>query len=155
MNQPPIQKNGAPTSGLEFKDFWTYISGQLGNSRLHINSNAQNIKEFIDPHDDSKEYLKTSIRESYKRSNCHHLRSEICVNAVLDILGETAYSLHRNNCDDLFDIELLEEIAWHIIDRYRHLLQIKQSTPQSKNLNKSARVASFPDYRIKRANSRQ
>ena len=133
---------------LEFKEFWTYIGRELGNSRLRINPKAKDIHNFIDPSNDAKEYLKHAIKESYKRSDCTNLRSKINVNLILDILGETAYKLRSNHRDDLFDIELLEEIAWHISDRYQHCLVIKKISESC------GQIVSFPDHRIRIANSR-
>lgn len=138
-------------SSLEFRVFWRYIAQQLGDSRLRINSKAKSIHDFIDLDNDAKEYLRESIKESYKRCGCDHLGSKLCVNIVLDILGETAYQLRSSHRDDLFDIELLEEIAWHINDRYRHYLSIQSIGQTKPNTN---RVISFPNYKIRIANAR-
>lgn len=136
---------------LEFNQFWLFIAHQLGSSRLKINAQAHDIHDFLDPSNDSREYLKSTIKESYKRSHCDNLQSAISLNKVLDILGETAYELRNNQRDDLFDIELLEEIAWHISGRYKHYLLIE---PEEKRTPRKGQVLSFPNYKIRIANSR-
>lgn len=135
---------------LEFIQFWMFIAQELGNSRLKINPRARDIHNILDPNNDSKDFLKTSITESYKRSCCNNLQSKISINAVLDILGETAFQLRNNHSDDLFDIELLEEIAWHINDRYRQYICVN-AQPISKS---TGQVISFPGYKIRLANTR-
>jgi len=138
-------------SPLSFMDFWLLIAYQLGNSHIKLNPHAKTIADFINPSSDAKDHLKSAIKESYKRSRCKHLKDQISINIVLDILGETAYNLQHDKRDDLFDIELLEEIAWHISDRYKHHLQLNVPTPQK---NKKAKLVSLPDYKIRLANTK-
>jgi len=137
---------------IEFIEFWCYIAHELGSSRLTINHSASSIHKLIDCNSDSKEYLRQAIKESYKQSHCSHLRAPINIEAVLDILGETAYALRGDQRDDLFDIELLEEIAWYINSRYSHCITIKQHKPE--RTCKKARLISFPNYKIRHANAR-
>jgi len=117
QNSHFIDKN---TAAIPFIEFWTFVSESMGNARLRINTEADSINEFIDSSGDPKEYLISLIQSSYKRSQCYHLRAPICVNSVLDILGETAYELQSKQQDDLYDIEFLEEIAFYISERYAH-----------------------------------
>lgn len=141
-------KKRTPKS-LEFIQFWLFIAQELGSSRLKINAKAHDIHNLFAASNDSRDYLNNTILESYKRSRCNNLRDPISIELLLDILGETAYQLRNNHLDDLFDIELLEEIAWHINDRYRHHLSIPSSTKQ-----KHGQLISFPQYKIHIANSR-
>lgn len=110
-----IDKN---TAAIPFIQFWTFISENVGNARLRIHNKANSINEFIDSSGDPKDYITRLIISSYKRSECYHLRAPICINSVLDILGETAYELQKKQQDDLYDIEFLEEIAFYISERY-------------------------------------
>lgn len=137
---------------IQFIEFWVFIASKLGSSRLKIDTQASSIHDLLAQGSDHPQYLKGVITQSYKRSQCHHLRAPINVNYVLDILGETAFELQGKECDDLFDIELLEEIAWHIDERYAQNIEIK-TTDQPDSPNK-ADVVSLPSAKIKRANSR-
>ena len=103
---------------IPFRYFWNYISQELGSAWLNINERAINIHDFVSISYDPKEYLKEIIIQSYKSSHCSNLNSPININSVLDILGETAFHLKDAEKDDLFDIELLEEIAWHVGQRF-------------------------------------
>ncbi|MBX2848496.1 MAG: hypothetical protein KTR16_09250 [Acidiferrobacterales bacterium] len=135
---------------LEFSQFWSYIAHQLGSSRLKIISDAADIHGLIDSNADIEDYLKNAIKESYKRSQCNNLRNPVSLDAVLDILGEIAFSLRNNHLDDLLDIELLEEIAWHIDNRYRQYLDLDPEPSQSHK----GQLISFPQYKIRIANIR-
>lgn len=149
----PAKNPAGHIESLEFIRFWLFIAQQLGSSRLKINAGAVNIHELIDQGNDAKDYLKTAIKESYKRSQCNHLRSTISIDSVLDILGETAFALRHNHRDDLFDIELLEEIAWYIDARYKIHLVIEAHDIKSKS-TKQGQLVSFPNYKIRAANTR-
>lgn len=133
-------------------DFWLFIASQLGSSRLKINAHATSIHQVLDKGSDHQQYLKNIITQSYKRGRCHHLNAAINVNHVLDVLGETAFDLQGKHCDDLFDIELLEEIAWLIGERYAQHIEIQILEPVKPT--KAAQVVSLPSAKIKRANAR-
>lgn len=139
------KKNGQ----ILFLDFWIFIDSKLGSSRLKINARANSIHEVLARGSDHPQYLKDVITQSYKRSQCHHLQAPINVNYVLDILGETAFELQGKQCDDLLDIELLEEVAWHIDERYGQSIEVQLTESSPK-----ADVVSLPRAKIKRANSR-
>ncbi len=140
---------------VSFRTFWQYIADELGDAWLGLNPHAGNLKEFIVLSYDPKEYIRQIIEQSYKRNDCSSLDSDIRMNAVLDILGEVAYGLRGEHKDDLFDIELLEEIAWHIGNRFSHLIEIEQKANSDDHQALSgATVISFPNYRIRKANAR-
>lgn len=101
-----------------FSDFWLLVASELGDARLVLNKDAKTISGFINKNSDVRAYLHTAIKQSYKLSRCDNLHSPISLEHVLDILGETAHQLQQSALGDLFDIELLEEIAWLICDRY-------------------------------------
>ena len=140
-------------------DFWRFIAKELGNSRLKINVSARSIHDFLITDGDQKAYLRDAVKKSYKLNQCHHLGSPICVISILDILGEAAYKLQSNKQDDLFDIELLEEIAWHIGQRFAEHFEIEKESYFAKssrglsNSEPSNNVSSLPDARIRRANA--
>ena len=142
---------------IQFIEFWSLIASELGSSRLRINADATTIHELISQDSDARVYLRDAIKKSYKLSKCQHLRSPISVIAVLDVLGETAYELQGEKADDLFDIELLEEIAWHISHRYPpHSFTEQHANSDAQTLitgkAKPAQVVSFPNYKTRRAN---
>ena len=147
MHKPPH----ASTDQVKFTHFWEFIAKQVGDSRLTLNHSARKVEQFMQLDCDPKNCLRSVSIESYKRCNCQNLNSPIDLNVVLDVLGETAFSLQGESRDDLFDIELLEEVAWHIANRYSHLIHIEQ--PHAKS-GSEAKIISFPDYRIRRANTR-
>lgn len=154
---------------ISFNDFWLFIGDQLGDSRLKINRNAKTIHQFLAGSSDHFPYLRSAIIQSYKRSQCHHLGAPINLISVLDILGETAYELQGDQQDDLLDIELLEEIAWHIGERFKATirLQMQEIKTQESNLHNAepfvktniksamqpAKIVSFSKARIRRSNS--
>lgn len=150
----PLQ---APATSISFREFWEYIALQLGDAWLSLNPEAQTVNELVTLSYDPKDYLKQAILQSYKRSACQSLNSNINMNAVLDTLGEIAYTLRAEKRDDLFDIELLEEIAWHIASRFRHLIKFQASPASHTGIRakrrQNATVISFPDYRIRKANA--
>ncbi len=146
--------NTADSDLPRFSDFWEGVAHDLGNSRLRIYKQANCIKSFIDANAGTPEYLKSAIRCSFKLSNCKNLSSPISLEAVFDILGETAYTLQGQKADDLLDIELLEEIAWIISNRYKTQLQIFTDDSQHEQAeNSNTRILSFPKYRLRKANS--
>lgn len=151
MSKHSTQDSYLTGKALSFVDFWQSIASELGSSRLRINTKAPSIRYFIDGNSDPKDYLKNAIEQSYKRSNCHHLRDTIDLNAVLDVLGETAYQLQGLEADDLLDIELLEEIAWIISERYKSLLGLKEKASAHPE---DATVISLLKTKILQANSR-
>ena len=121
----------------------------MGNVRIQLNDNASSINDFIHP---DSHFIKEIIRESYTQSKCYHLESSVNVNKILDILGQHAYQLNENLAADLLDIEFLEEIAWHISERFINHIDLSQ---ESKRYNKTtAHIISFPAAKIRKANSR-
>lgn len=148
-----------PAAPVSFADFWVLVSIELSHARLHLNRDAKSLEQFISKRSDVRIYLHESVKESYKKSACQHLRSPISFEAVLDILGEKAFQLQRGNAGDLFDIELLEEIAWLICDRFPdQVIELVTRTEAWDNSNKDeaatcGRIISFPDYKIRKANS--
>lgn len=153
MNKQSTGLDKHQSKNVTFIDFWCFIATELGNSRLRVNAKANSINEFLDQRSDHKEYLKSVIRRSYKLGQCQHLRSPINVNHVLDLLGEAAYQLKGKRCDDLLDIELLEEIAWHISGRFAHLVQNIEPITQIKDTSTS-NIVSFHSAKTRRANRR-
>ena len=142
---------------LSFIVFWQFIASEIGSSRLKINEKADSIKNLIDDTSDPKEYLKNIIKQSYKRSKCNHLRDTVDLNSILDILGETAFELQGQQADDLLDIELLEEIAWLLCERYQHALNLpekdsQKSSKQAGNKSSSASVISLSKAKIIKSN---
>jgi len=135
---------------VSFFDFWHFIAHQMGSSHLRINVNAKSIHDFISP---DSSFLREIIRNSYSRSGCYNLHSALDMNVVLDILGEHAYTLKGDLSDDLLDIELLEEIAWHIGERYQQSLNITIDNKQAKKPYYN-NVIDLPTQRIRRANSK-
>jgi len=153
-----LNSESVSNATVSFRSFWQYIAQELGDAWLGLNAEAHNLKEFIELSYDPKEYMRQVIMQSYKRSGCCGLDSEISVDAVLDILGEIAFSLRGERRDDLFDIELLEEIAWHIGNRFSHLIECNQKElndidPERHTTVECAPVVSFPKYRIRKANA--
>lgn len=153
---------------IAFNSFWRMISRELGDARLMLNPNAKQISAFIHGNSDIQSYLHDTIRKSFKLSRCQNLSSPICFTSVFDLLGEAAYTLQqRDNCD-LFDIELLEEVAWLISDRYARQvaemvrLDAQRAAPNSflsinpetkPEAQPKASVVSFPRFKIKKANA--
>lgn len=96
------------------------------------------------------DYLKNIVASSLENGK-GKLNQPINLTLLLDSLGESAWRMRTQNCDDLFDIELLEEIAWHIATRFPHLIEmpiISDTTceqPQHK-------VLSIQQYKILRKN---
>jgi len=105
-----------------FMDFWLTIASGLGNSRLKLNRKASSIHRFIDQNSDHKDYLRQAIQQSYKLSRY-----------------------------DLLDIELLEEIAWLIGERFQQSLEL--DVTHDDQATTGSKVISLDKVRIKRANS--
>jgi len=156
MSKHSAQDPHITGKALSFTRFWQFIASELGSSRLKVNPKASSIQRFVDRSSDPKDYLKNAIHQSYKLSNCHHLKDVINLNAVLDVLGETAHQLQGQKADDLLDIELLEEIAWLISERYIDIIDLGQNvaTEKSTTLPKRAAVISLSKAKIVKANSR-
>ena len=136
---------------VSFFDFWHFIATQMGSSHLRINVNAKSIHEFVS---DESTFLRDIVRATYTRSQCYTLHSKLDINIVLDTLGEHAFSLKGSLSDDLLDIELLEEIAWHINERYRQCLNLtpkEQKAPTHRYINN---IIDFPAQKIRRANQK-
>lgn len=141
-------------TSVHFDEFWRRIAADLGNSRIRILDSAKTIHEFVDNDSDCKSYLRELIRNSYKLSKCKHLGSPLALELVLDLLGDTAYELQDDQKDDLFDIELLEEIAWHISSRYTAQINSILNVELPGNSKKTrCQIVSFPNYKTRRSNS--
>ena len=142
-------------TSVHFDEFWRRVAADLGNSRIRIFDSAKTIHEFVDKDSDCKSYLHELIKKSYKLSKCKHLGSPLALELVLDLLGETAYQLQGDQRDDLFDIELLEEIAWHISGRYTAQINaIMKINRQETSKRTGGQVVSFPNYKIWRSNTK-
>jgi len=155
-----------PLATIQFLEFWLAVANDLGNARLWVNKNATNIHELFVHDNDNRAYLRDIIKKSYTLSHCQHLNSGIDLETVLDLLGATAYKLQGDQRDDLFDIELLEEIVWHINSHHSiHVAAIVEKTrleqdkarqdinAKSSKFRNKARILSFPNFKIRRANS--
>lgn len=144
------------------------IASELGNARLILNPKAKKIGGFIHRRSDLQSYLHDTIRKSFKLSRCQNLLEPINLEVVFDLLGEAAYKLQRQDNCDLFDIELLEEVAWLIGDRYSlHVAEMVELDAQrigrekmhSERVhetikpNKKAAIVSFPRFKIRKANA--
>lgn len=144
---------GKTIKQISFLYFWQFISKQMGNVRIRLNSNATSINNFIHPDCD---FTKDIIRQSYSRSQCYHLNSPININTTLDILGEHAQKLNGSHSGDLsadlLDIEFLEEIAWHIGERFLNHVDLPSDTKKTKT--KLAQIIKLPEAKIRRANIR-
>jgi len=138
---------------IQFIGFWQGVAAELGNSRLRISLKPNNIHELVDKDCDGPNYLKKIIKKSYKLSRCQHIKSPISLEKLLNLLGETAFELQGKHRDDLFDIELLEEIAWHISSRYSAQIKPFISNIDELPTDNSAAVISFPNYKTRKANS--
>ena len=102
---------------VTFLQFWTYISQQIGNNRLELNVSAKNLQDLFIKDSIYPEHLKKLITNSLDNKQST-LDQKINLHKLLDDMGLTAYTLRQRDADDLFDIELLEEIAWHISERF-------------------------------------
>jgi len=149
MSKHSVENPDKTGKCVSFLDFWNTVATELGSSRLKINPNAGSIHRFIDCNSDHKEYLKKVIQLSYKQSECNHLRDNVNLECVLDILGETAYQLQGQQADDLLDIELLEEIAWLISERYESSLKLATT-----NQHAHTPVISLDKFKIRRSNAK-
>jgi len=143
------RQNRKQHNKVKFIDLWLFLSREIGNSRLPLNVNAQTIHELVQYQDEHNGFITKIIQQTYKQNRCHHLTSPINIESVLDNLGETAYHLRDNQQDDLLHIELLEEIGWHIIQRYGHMIQCNISN----NPTVKGEIISLMEYRTKRANN--
>lgn len=106
---------------LSFIDFWVSAASAIGDHRLGINPYAKNATQLLTSQAVHPEHLRQLIFGSLSKPN-GKLSQTIDLTKLLDSLGETAFSLRQTASDDLFDIELLEEIAWHISEHYPHLV---------------------------------
>ena len=148
------RSNSVNSSGPQFIEFWLLVASELGTSRLHINESAKSIRNVIHRNSDAPIYLHDAIKKSYKLSRCQRLTSPVNLECVLDILGETAYTLQGDQADDLLDIELLEEIAWVIGSHYAEQIQTLLNSNQSRDpIGSQCQIVSFPNYKIRKANS--
>jgi len=165
MNKDSLQIKNINGKTIIFSEFWQTIASGLGNSRFKINTKAESIRYFLDPESDHKDFLRILIQQSYKRCRCYHLNARFDVNVVLDILGETSYTLQGNKEDDLMDIELLEEIAWLLNQHYGQAIEMPESMltddrSEERDLcqlssNKVGPVISMSKLKIRRANRKQ
>ncbi|GHA00726.1 hypothetical protein GCM10008090_07140 [Arenicella chitinivorans] len=154
MNKQSAPNSENTTGTLSFLEFWLVAAQELGDARLKINPNAQSAKQLLAANSDHREFLPKILLQSYQRSRCQHLRDTINLNVVLDVLGETAYSLKGQQADDLLDIELLEELAWIISQRYLHHLDIPQSTQSNIDGGTNTRIIALDKVKILQANRR-
>lgn len=154
MNKDSAPKSENSTGTLSFLEFWMVAAQELGDARLLINPQAESVKKLLAANSDHREFLPGILQKSYQRSRCQHLRDEINLNVVLDLLGETAYSLKGQQADDLLDIEFLEELAWIISQRYLQHVDISHCPQSIDNRITDAHVVSLDKVKILQANRR-
>ncbi len=139
----------------KFKAFWTFIASELGSSQLSLNDSATRLDELFLTSSSHTKFLKDLIKGSLKNPG-GNLDQSIDMHQLLDSLGATAYSLRAEENDDLFDIELLEEIAWLISTHYSHCFATKlnkdKSNQQAKKHKTTAQLIFIKDYLIARRN---
>ena len=125
-----------------FLEFWVVMSEGLGNNRLEFNAKASVINELFLSDCLYQEHIKSLVQNTLADKH-KPLTQSIDINHVLDELGEAAYSLRQDQADDLYEIELLEEIAWHISEQYGHLvkpdsvhlIQVTKSRPEEQTVS--------------------
>jgi hypothetical protein len=154
MNKDSVPNSEKPTRSLSFVEFWVVAAQEVGDARLRINPEARNAKQLLAMNSDHRDYIPVIVQQSYQRSHCRHLRDAIDLNVVLDLLGETAYSLKGQHADDLLDIELLEELAWIISQRYLHHLDMPECNQPEDKMTSTAQVVSLNKVKILQANQR-
>ena len=134
------QEGSSIEMDVTFLQFWAYISQQIGNNRLELNLGAKSLQDLFIKNSIHPEHLKTLVTNSLKNKQ-GTLDQKINLHKLLDELGLTAYTLRQRDADDLFDIELLEEIAWHISERFGRLFsqntidQLLVDTQHSSNVS--------------------
>lgn len=138
MNKYSRQDGVFSRTGLPFLDFWCVIANEVGDHRLEIDPSAKCVAQLFPENSVHPEHLKRLVLGSLKR-HAGGLDQIIDLTRLLDELGSAAWELRQNDLDDLFDIELLEEIAWHISTRYPHLIEmpITVATPNNQVLSLS------------------
>ena len=144
------------TETIKFVEFWRFIARNLGNSQCLLNPHANHIKDFLASNSDHRGFLKDVVAQSYLRCGCHHLKDSLDVNVVLDVLGETAFSLKGAHADDLLDIELLEEICWLICQHYPSHIEAPELPSvliNSKKEGDRAPIVSLHNVKIRIANT--
>lgn len=145
-------------SGLSFLEFWSSITEKLGDSHGSIDPKTKTTQQLFSNFDDQLGLLKEVVIDSYRANKCHHVKDQIDVNLVLDILGIKAFELKLKQADDLLDIELLEEICWLICQHYMHLVKMPKAAGVSNNIKAcnetTAQVLSLPKTKIRIANSK-
>ncbi|MCH2189795.1 MAG: hypothetical protein MK188_02570 [Gammaproteobacteria bacterium] len=148
-NKEPYQKDTS-FDPLTFLGFWIVMSEGIGNNRLELNPKAKAIDEMFLSDNLYQEHIKLLIQNTLNDKS-KSLKQPIDINQVLDALGETAYSLRQNQADDLYEIELLEEIAWHINEKYGHLVKpcSEYTKLESDWNNKTQEVAVISNFRRK------
>lgn len=101
-----------------FKEVWCFLSEQIGECRLPVQQNAKNLSDFLLMQEGNPGFMKQLIKQVYKRNKCSNLNSTLNIEITFDVLGEKSAELKQTRKDDLTDIELLEEIGWHLQQRY-------------------------------------
>jgi hypothetical protein len=154
-----MKSDHLPLQTVPFLDFWVSITEHLGDAHGVIDPKTKTTQALFSSFDDQLGLLKNVILESYALNKCHHIKSPLNVNTVLDILGSKAFELHLKQADDLLDIELLEEICWLICQHFSHLIEIpvfnrRREMDESNLGNTSANIISLPKTKIRIANSK-
>lgn len=154
-----MKSNNLPSQTPSFLNFWILITEHLGDAHGVIDPKTKTTQALFSNFDDQLGLLKNIILESYALNKCHHIKSPINVNIVLDILGDKAFELHLKQADDLLDIELLEEICWLICQHFSHLIEIptfnrNSGIGDSELRDTSADIISLPKAKIRIANSK-
>lgn len=141
---------------LSFIDFWLFIARQVGACRLDLNPNAKNLDELFTKNAVHPQHLKQVITNSLphktKNSQLPALKGFIDLCQLLDALGETAFELRQSSADDLLDIELLEEIAWYISERFSHHISGPSATgnkTEQDHDQDSAELVYFANFKSK------
>lgn len=132
-----------------FRDVWCFLSEQIGECRLLVKRNANNLNAFLKAQENNPGFMRQLITETYKRNQCANLDSSISIEIMFDVLGEKAAELKQTQKDDLADIELLEEIGWHLQQRYPF-----KKPSKNKPENQSAKVICLSTIKTRIQNSR-
>jgi hypothetical protein len=154
-----MKSSHLPLQTLSFLEFWVLITEHLGDSHGVIDPKTKTTQALFSNFDDQLGLLKSVVSDSYTLNKCHHIKSPINVNYVLDILGNKAFELQMKQADDLLDIELLEEICWLICQHYAHLIEFPEFNREDESRASdpnatSAAIISLPKTKIRIANSK-
>jgi len=97
---------------IRYRTLMVRLADLVGRHQLPVNTEADDINEFLDGDPVHYELIRDIVRSIYRSGRCSHLDSEVRAETVFNSLGDIRGQLLADRDTDIDQINLLEELGW-------------------------------------------